>query len=125
VREEVFNNTPHFYSLPQGERKLKRNSRKEEREDFNKPLTLPSPAEWRGKKGKGEILTAPLTLTLSRRWRGRKSEIFLTAPLTFVLSRKGRERMKEKILFYIGRGGFYRGVGEDEECDRVIISLGS
>jgi hypothetical protein len=122
---KVFNYTPHFCSLPQGERKLKRNSRKEEREDFNKPLTLPSPAEWRGKKGKGEILTAPLTLTLSRRWRGRKSEIFLTAPLTFVLSRKGRERMKEKILFYIGRGGFYRGVGEDEECDRVIISLGS
>jgi hypothetical protein len=101
--KEVYNNTPHFYSLPQGERKLKRNSRKEEREDFNKPLTL----------------------TLSRRWRGRKSEIFLTAPLTFVLSCKGRERMKEKILFYIGRGGFYRGVGEDEECDRVIISLGS
>jgi hypothetical protein len=165
---KVFNYTPHLCSLPQGERKLKRNSRKEEREDFNKPLTLPSPAEWRGlskgkdfrgtshfcflpqgerkderknfkrypsplpspakwrgKKGKGEILTAPLTLTLSRRWRGRKSEIFLTAPLTFVLSRKGRERMKEKILFYIGRGAFYRGVGEDEECNRVIVSLGS
>jgi hypothetical protein len=95
---KVFNYTPHFYSLPQGERKLKRNSRKEEREDFNKPLTLPSLAEWRGKKGKGEILTAPLTLTLSRRWRGRKSKIFLTAPLTFVLSCKGRERKREKIL---------------------------
>jgi hypothetical protein len=186
---KVFNYTPHLCSLPQGERKLKRNSRKEEREDFNKPLTLPSPAEWRGlskgkdfrgtphfcflpqgerkderknfkrypsplpspaewrgKKGKGEILTAPLTL--SRRWRGRKSEIFLTAPLTFILSRKGRERKREKILtdpsplplshggereekekrenlFYIGGGAFYRGVGEDEECDRVIISLGS
>jgi hypothetical protein len=96
--KEVYNDTSHFCFLPQGERKLKRNSRKEEREDFNKPLTLPSPAEWRGKKGKGEILTAPLTLTLSRRWRGRKSEIFLTAPLTFVFSRKGRERKREKIL---------------------------
>jgi hypothetical protein len=94
--KEVYNDTSHFCSLPQGERR-------EKRKDFNKPLTL----------------------TLSRRWRGRKSEIFLTAPLTFVLSRKGRERMKEKILFYIGRGAFYRGVGEDEECDRVIISLGS
>jgi hypothetical protein len=89
--KEVYNNTPHFYSLPQGERKLKRNSRKEEREDFNKPLTL----------------------TLSRRWRGRKSEIFLTAPLTFVLSRKGREGIKEKICFILEE------VGSIEEWARI------
>jgi hypothetical protein len=74
--KEVYNNTPHFYSLPQGERR-------EKRKDFNKPLTL----------------------TLSRRWRGRKSEIFLTAPLTFVLSRKGREGMKEKICFILEEVG--------------------
>jgi hypothetical protein len=73
-----FRGTPHFYSLPQGERK-------EKRKDFNKPLTL-------------------------------------------ALSHGGEKEEKEKRenLFYIGRGGaFYRGVGEDEECDRVIVSLGS
>jgi prefoldin subunit 5 len=51
-------------------------------------------------------------------------------PLTLILSRMRREdkrkkRDKRENLFYIGRGGFYRGVGEDEECDRVIVSLGS
>jgi hypothetical protein len=41
------------------------------------PLTLPSPAGWRGKNG---------------------DERNLTAPLTFILSRKGREEMEGKIL---------------------------
>jgi hypothetical protein len=94
-REEVYNYTPHFYSLPQGERR-------EKRKDFNKPLTL----------------------ALSRRVEGTKG----SHPSLLFSPTRGEKRGKERkgFLFYIGRGGgFYRGVGEDEECDRVIISLGS
>jgi hypothetical protein len=44
-----FNDTPHFYSLPQGERRIERIS----------PSPLPSPAGWRGKKEDEKILTSP------------------------------------------------------------------
>jgi hypothetical protein len=149
---KVFNYTPHFCSLPDGERRLKRNSRKEEREDFNKPLTLPSPAEWRGltkgkkfnstshfyslpqgeRKEKRKDFNKPLTLALSHGGEREEKEKrgFCGAPHFNSLSDEERRDKREKRdkrenLFYIGRGGFYRGVGEDEECDRVIVSLGS
>jgi hypothetical protein len=65
VEKERFNGTPHFYSLPQGERREKENltespltlpspageegrKREDERKNFKRPLTLPSPAKWRG-----------------------------------------------------------------------------
>jgi hypothetical protein len=44
-----FNGISHFYSLPQGERKIERIS----------PSPLPSPAGWRGKKEDEKILTIP------------------------------------------------------------------
>jgi hypothetical protein len=70
MKRKEFNSTPHFYSLPQGERR-------DEIKDFRKtPSPLPSPTGWRGKK---------------------EEEKNLTAPLTFVLSRKGRENLKEFI----------------------------
>jgi hypothetical protein len=65
VEKERFNGTPHFYSLPQGERRDERKKFKrppypdplprggEERRKmkrFKHSLTLPSPAEWRGLK---------------------------------------------------------------------------
>jgi hypothetical protein len=46
MKRKEFNGTPHFGSLPQGERR-------DEIKDFREnPLPLPSPAEWRGKKMK-------------------------------------------------------------------------
>jgi len=44
-----FNCIPHFYSLPQGERRIERIS----------PSPLPSPARWRGEKEDEKILTMP------------------------------------------------------------------
>jgi hypothetical protein len=44
---KVFNYTPHFYTLPQGERK-------EKRKILTMPLTLPSPTAGRGKRRKRE-----------------------------------------------------------------------
>jgi len=41
-----FNGTSHFYSLPQGERRVERIS----------PSPLPSPAGWRGKSEDGKVL---------------------------------------------------------------------
>jgi hypothetical protein len=49
---------------------------------------------------------------------------FCGAPHFNFLSDEER-RDKRENLFYIGGGGFYRGVSEDEECNRVIVSLGS
>jgi hypothetical protein len=45
MKGKRFNGTPHFGSLPQGERK-------DERKLFQRALTLPSPAKWRGKRKK-------------------------------------------------------------------------
>jgi hypothetical protein len=43
----------------------------------------------------GKILKDPLTLPSPAKWRGKKkNEKNLTAPLTFILSRKGREELK-------------------------------
>jgi hypothetical protein len=59
------NDTPHFYSLPQGERRIERIS----------PSPYPSPArvERRRRKMK-RFKQYPLTLTLSRKVRRKKVE---------------------------------------------------
>jgi hypothetical protein len=45
-----------------------------------------------------KILTVPLTLPSPAGWRGLMREKDLTAPLTFILSRKGREEMNGKLF---------------------------
>ena len=95
---KVFNYTPHFCSLPQGERKLKRNSRKEEREDFNKPLTLSSPAEWRGlSKGK-DFRGTPHFCFLPQGERRDERKNFNRA-LTLALSRRVEREERERRDF--------------------------
>jgi hypothetical protein len=57
IKGKEFNGTPHFRSLPQGERR-------DGRKNFKRyPSPLPSPAEWRGLI-KEKDLTEPLTLAL-------------------------------------------------------------
>jgi hypothetical protein len=43
MKEKDFNDTPHFCSLPQGERR-------DGRKNFKRPLTLTLSRRWRGKK---------------------------------------------------------------------------
>jgi hypothetical protein len=64
MKRKEFNGTPHFGSLPQGERR-------DEIKDFREnpsPYPLPQSGEGRRKKKYEKILTAPLTFILSRKW---------------------------------------------------------
>jgi hypothetical protein len=71
------------------------------RKDNGKILTVPFTfiLSCRGREEKqGKILKDPLTLPSPAKWRGKNGdEKNLTAPLTFILSRKGRENLKEFI----------------------------
>jgi hypothetical protein len=62
------------------------------------PLTLPSPAKWRGKMKRKKNLTALLTFILSRKGKEEMEGKILKDPLTLALSRRWRgEKEDEKI----------------------------
>jgi len=69
---------------------------KENRDRFNGRPRLCPPLDKERKK-KEKILRKPLTLPSPAGWKGEKDEKILTALLTFILSRKGRENLKEFI----------------------------
>jgi hypothetical protein len=62
---QKFNGTPHFCSLPQGERR-------DGRKNFKRPLTLPSPAKWRGKMKRNEFNEVPCPLPQVERVEGKE-----------------------------------------------------